>query len=137
MFKAIARVMFIAVLLVAFIGQSLAFSTAVPCETSNDFNYLSSNNKSANHNNTNIDINQASADVTNSKKIDTPENCCDIDCCDLSCLCITSVCSSCVFFTTEFNSLNVLVLTEKFYSKSPDQVKIITTLPYRPPIFIS
>ena len=124
MFKAVSRVLVIAVMLVAFVGQTLAFNASMSCETSVDS--LSPNfSELVKH--------------YDSKPIDTdsPEDCCGIECCAVDCSCIANACSSFVYFNTEVDSTKTVALSEVVYLQQFEQPKSISTLLYRPPIFTS
>ena len=135
MFKTVARVFFISVMLVAFIGQVLAFNTAMPCETSVDSHSFSNTNKLEKQND--AGLSHTSVEISSSINSDHSDDCCGIDCCDLDCICVTNACSSCVYFTIELDSLSAIELSEVAYIKLSDSPKTITTLLYRPPIFTS
>lgn len=135
MFKAVSRVLFISVILIAFIGQVLAFNTAIPCETSRDSHSFSNTNKSENR--TDTIISHTSIDIASSINTEHSDDCCGIDCCDLDCTCMANACSSCIYFTIELDSLSAVASSEVVYIKQSDSPKTITTLLYRPPIFTS
>lgn len=124
MFKAVSRVIFIAVTLIAFIGQAIAFNASVSCENSV---------KSISPNFSEI------IQPFDSNPIDTssPDDCCGIECCDLDCICIANACSSFIYFNTEIDSIKTAVLSEAVYSQKSEQPNAISTFLYRPPIFIS
>ncbi len=124
MLKAISRVLVMAVMLVAFIGQAMAFNTSMPCETLAE-SHDTSFNELANH--------------YDSNSIDTKsqEDCCGIECCDLACTCIANACSSFVYFNSDLNSTKLVALTEVVYKQQFTQPKSIPALLYRPPIFTS
>jgi hypothetical protein len=124
MFKAVSRVLVIALMLVAFVGQAIAFNTSMPCETSVDS--LSPNfSELVKH--------------YVSKPIDTDnrEDCCGIECCDVDCSCIANACSSLAYLNTEADSTKTAALSEVVYIQQFEQPKSISTLLYRPPIFTS
>ena len=123
MFKAVSRVLVIAVMLVAFVGQAIAFNTSMPCETSVDS--VSSNfSELVKHHD------------SNSIETDSPEDCCGIECCSADC-CIASACSSFVYFNTDLDSTKTAALSEVVFMQQSEQPKSISTLLYRPPIFTS
>ncbi|MFQ3196015.1 MAG: hypothetical protein ACI9N3_002857 [Colwellia sp.] len=124
MFKVASKVLVIAVMLVAFIGQTLAFNTSMSCETLVDSSSLGFSELLM-HNDSN------SIDSDNSK------DCCGIECCDVGCTCIANACSLFVYFNTEVESTKIVTLSEHFYKQQSAQPKSISTLLYRPPIFIS
>jgi hypothetical protein len=124
MFKAVSRVLAIAVILVAFVGQAIAFNTSMPCETSAD---------SLNPNVSELIKHYDSNPIDT----DSPEGCCGIECCSVDCNCIANACSSFVYFNTEVGSTKTAALSEVTYIQQSEQPKSIATLLYRPPIFTS
>lgn len=122
MVKAVLKMLFIAVMLVAFVGQATAFNTFISCETSAD--PLFSNVKEL-------------VKHSDSKTIDTSnsEDCCDIDCCDEGC-CIANTCSSFSYINTQaVDSLKTGTEIEAAYIQLFEQPQSISSLFYRPPIF--
>jgi hypothetical protein len=119
MFKAVSRVLTIAVMLFTFVGQTVAFNSSIPCETS--VTHLSAN----------------ASEHSASENTDNRVDCCGIECCDFDCTCVANACSSIVYFNTEFNSTRTVTLSNVVAMQQSDQPKPIATLLYRPPIFIS
>jgi hypothetical protein len=121
MFKAVSNVLVIAVMLVTFVGQAMAFNTAIPCEKSEN---------SLSH--------SFSEQVTHNylKQIDTDksEDCCGIECCSVGCTCIANACSSFVYVNTDVNPTNMAALSEAAYIQLLEQPNSPPTLLYRPPI---
>jgi hypothetical protein len=124
MFKAVSKVSVIAVMLVAFVGQAIAFDTSMSCENSGD------------------PLSPSFSELVkrfDSKPIDTDnqDDCCGIECCDVDCTCIANACSSLVYLNTEVDSTKTAALSEVVYMQQFEQPKSISTLLYRPPIFTS
>lgn len=124
MFNPVLRVLIIAVMLVGFVGQAIAFNTSMPCETSAVPLSPSINNL-------------IKRDDSNSLKIDSAEDCCGIECCDLNCNCIANGCSSFIYLSTEIDSTEIASFSEAGYMQQFEQPKSIASLRYRPPIFTS
>ncbi|MBA6231699.1 MULTISPECIES: hypothetical protein [unclassified Colwellia] len=123
MYKVFSKVLVIALMLVAFTGQAVAFNTAMPCETLVDS--LSPNiSEPVNYNDSNLLNNNSSKD------------CCGIECCNMDCTCIANACSSFVYFNTDVDATKTATLTDVAYIPQPKQPIYIGTLLYRPPIFI-
>ena len=123
MLKAESRVLIITMILVAFIGQAIAFNTSISCENSVD------------------SLSPHSSELVKHlglKAIDanSPEDCCGIECCDLGCTCVANACSSFVYFNSEVHSTKTAVLSDVVHMQPLEQPKSIATLLYRPPIFI-
>jgi hypothetical protein len=115
MFKAVSRVLGIAVILVAFVGQAITFNSFMSCETSVD--PLSSHSSEL-----------LKHYAPNPIEPDSPEDCCGIECCDLDCTCIANACSSFVYFNTEVDSTNTAALSEVVYVPQFEQPKSTSTL---------
>ncbi len=124
MFKAASRVLVIAVMLIAFIGQAIAFNSAMSCETLESS--FSSNLIEQ------VKYNESVTSATGSS-----EDCCGIKCCDLDCTCVANACSSFMNVSTEVEAIKATTLNEVAGLQRLEQPKIFSTLLYRPPIFIS
>ncbi len=122
--KIVSRVFIIAVMLVAFIGQALAFHTAMPCDTVEDSPLAHSTELVKHFDSTLIDT-------------ASPNDCCGIECCSTDCTCIVNACSSLVYLNTQATSINTVALCDIFYIQPLEQTNPITALLYRPPIVIS
>ena len=123
MVKAVSRVLLIAVMLVAFVGQAITFSTAMSCENSVDSLSPHLSELIKDH-----DVNATSTDTGN------PDDCCDIECSDVKCICIANACSFFAYVNTGVVSLKTASFSETVYIKQPEHPNAITTLLYRPPI---
>jgi hypothetical protein len=124
MFKAVLKGLVITLMLIAFVGQAIAFNPSVTCETS--VNLISPNfSERIKH------FDSSSIDT------DSSEDCCGIECCGVDCTCIANACSSLVDFNTEVDPTKTVALTEVVYIQQSEQPKSISTLLYRPPIFTS
>jgi len=124
MFKAVSKVLVITLMLIAFVGQAIAFNPSVTCETS--VNPISPNFSEL--------VKHYDSSAINT---DSSEDCCGIECCSIDCTCIANACSSLVHFNTEVDPTKTVALTEVVYMQQSDQPKSISTLLYRPPIFTS
>ncbi len=122
MLKVVSRVLIIAVMLISFVGQAIAFNTSMPCETSVDSSFPNFSELVKHYNSNLIDT-------------DSPEDCCGIDCCSVDCICIANACSSFVYFNTEVDATKAAALSEVAFMHQSEQPKSISTLLYRPPIF--
>ena len=124
MFKAMSRMLIIAMMLVAFIGQAIAFNTSISCETSVE--YLSPNvSELVKHSDSNL------------MDTDNQEDCCGIECCAVGCTCIVNACSSFVYFNIDVDSTKTTSSSDVIYKQQSEQPKSIATLLYRPPVFTS
>lgn len=124
MFKAGSNALIIALMFIAFVGQSMTFNSSISCEDS-ALPHQSTISEQANHNDsTQIDTNN-------------PEDCCGIECCDINCTCIFNACSSFVYFNTEISSTKTAVARKVIDVEQSKRLNAIATLRYRPPIFTS
>lgn len=140
MFKPISKVVVVMTMLVAFVGQALAYST-MACEMAGDMhqahNMHQSTDVSAGHDMMNHS--EHSSELTHemmdhsSMVHDTMsdmQNCCGIDC-----MCPANACSSTPFISERNLLTPVGISSEALVSKPVAQPSAIPTSLYRPPIF--
>ena len=138
MLKSVSRTLFIAVMLIAFIGQAVAFNSAMSCETSED----SFHTKAKAHTNINSsnETDNFSAQTQHKDSVllaeESSEDCCGIECCDVDCNCIANACSSFMYVETEASATKKYTLNQDACLQQADQPKAVASLLYRPPIFI-
>jgi len=132
--KALSTVFVIAAMLIAFLGQTMAFGSVISTEKHNEQSYLSSLG-------TQISINddisglvkEHKKNITNCAEID----CCSTDCCDVECVCAGTGCSSLMFLNNIMTANQLAIFNETISLPKTKQANSITSLPYRPPILIS
>jgi hypothetical protein len=122
MYKVFSKVLVIALMLVAFIGQAVTFNTAMPCETLADSFSL----------NISEPVKYTDSNLINNN---SPEDCCGIECCNMDCTCTANACSSFAYFNTDVDATKTATLSDVVYIPQPKQAKYMATLLYRPPIF--
>lgn len=128
MFKAASRVLLIALMLITFVGQAIAFNSAMSCQAA----------KSSPNANASVIVNeQVKHNKLELTAAGGSEDCCGIECCDLDCTCVANACSSFMYVETGSNTSQKLTLNEVACLQPADQPTAISTLLYRPPIFIS
>ena len=128
MIKSISRVLFTEFMLIAFVGQAIAFNSAMSCETSENATPVSA------HTNVSAQAQHKSSAASDSK---SSEDCCGIDCCDLDCNCIANACSSFMYVETEGYAAKNYSLNKAVWLPLANQPKNMTSLLYRPPILTS
>jgi len=142
MFKAVSRVLVIAMMLVAFVGQAITFNISVSCETSVAAPFSNVTERVKHYGASLIDPDSPTA-IDSPTDIDSPvdtnnsEDCCGIECCDLDCTCIANACSSFVYVNSDVNSTKTVASSDVAYVQQSEQPKSIATLLYRPPIITS
>lgn len=149
MVKVVSNVFVQIVMLVAFVGQVMAYNTVTPCESSlgapaslihtNIYNNIYTGN--FNDHNTNNDNNtgheSANQDDSASIKSSSSPDCCDDDCCDAYCICIANAYSSFAYFNADIISAKIAVLAEAPYKELSAQPNATANTLYRPPIIAS
>jgi hypothetical protein len=121
MFKAVSKGIIVAVICVAFIGQTMALSMATPCDTSLDVQHSSVSEQLKHKDPASIET-------------DISDHCCDVDCCDLDCICIANACSSIVYLPDFLGLTSTFILTDFVFRQPTEQPNAFASLRYRPPI---
>ena len=128
--KEVSKVIVFVVMLVTFIGQVMAASTAMPCELLPD--PLSSIE------NTQISTKNFSNAIINDRlQAENKEECCDIECCTISCLCTANGCSPFAYLNSCLGGANAVVFEEVVLLLPPEPTTSASSLLYRPPIITS
>jgi hypothetical protein len=122
MFKAVSKGIIVAVIFVAFIGQTLALSIATPCDTPVDAQHSSVSERMKHKDPASIDT-------------ELSAHCCDVDCCEVDCICIANACSFIVYLPAFLGLTSAFVLTDLVFRPPSEQASFFASLLYRPPIF--
>lgn len=124
MFTPLSKVLVVAAMLIAFVGQAFAY-TAMPCEMSGGAHHAE---MGMDHSSMNSHDGMAHGDMKVSTS--TSEECCDVEC-----ICPVNACTSVTFLNSNHGLSHVLGFTEALASQRSEQPKSIPTSLYRPPIF--
>ena len=124
MFKPLSKVLVVAAMLIAFVGQAFAY-TAMSCGMSEDSHQ---SHMTMDHSSMKSHEGMDHGDV----KVSTPSS---EDCCDVDCNCLANACTSVTFLNSINGSSKVPSFTEAVASQRSEQPKSISTSLYRPPIF--
>lgn len=116
MFKPLSKVLVVVAMLIAFVGQALAY-TAMPCEMSSG-SHESHMNMNMDHG----DMNKSSNGQSE-------------DCCDVECICPANACSSTTVLNSSIDSTDIQIFSESVAALQSKQPHSISTSLYRPPIF--
>lgn len=127
MFKSLANILVVITMLVAFFGQAMASSTALPCDTSLSIQTESLQSEIPTAINTTLNK-QSTFSVSSS------DDCCDIDCCALDCLCLASGCISFAYLNNGNIESKAIVFKEIIFIQPFQQTQAISSSLYRPPI---
>ena len=145
--KAFSQVFIVAVILITFIGQAMAFSSSASSERTSE-----SHNQNNHQNNLAADIavndnDRLANSVSTKKHNDYLTDCSDLDCCELDCctinvcendcVCAASGCLSLMFLNNGIADIGIKGFTETLTLTNPAQTQSISSNPYRPPIVLS
>lgn len=139
MFKGLLKVCLLSTMLIAFLGQSIAYSNNITCDgssethidevsTPNTDNFLGHNQVAPNL------VKPNKAQHTDSERA---IDCCDVECCDIDCVCFGNACSHYSYLQIDLATTNIIIINEALYWQTTEQQQSISALLYRPPIFIS
>jgi len=129
MIKSLSKVLVVAAMLIAFVGQSLAYSS-MSCEMSNESHQSHTIMDHSDMDHANMDHADMGHASMNHDSLDTQE-----DCCDTECICPTSACMSLSIVGSEPSTVFLVRLSEGVTLQPSNQTKSISTSLYRPPIF--
>ncbi|MGS2719808.1 hypothetical protein [Paraglaciecola aestuariivivens] len=125
MFKPFSHILLVVVMLVAFVGQALAYS-AMSCEMSVHANSESHAAKQMDHST----MDHAGMDHSNMMQNSSAEECCELDC-----VCPAQACSSVVVFTSNSGITSILPTSSLTISYLTFPLTAISSSLFRPPIF--
>jgi uncharacterized protein involved in copper resistance len=129
MIKSLSKVLVVAAMLIAFVGQALAYSS-MSCEISNESHQSHAAMDHSDMDHENMDHANMGHASMNHDSLDTQE-----DCCDTECICPTSACMSLSIVGSAPNTAFLVRLSEGVTLQPTNQTKSISTSLYRPPIF--
>jgi hypothetical protein len=132
MFKAVSKGIIVAVICVAFIGQTMALSMATPGDTAVDAQHSCVSEQTKHKDPASIDS-ELSALCFDKECCD--KECCDKECCDLDCICIANACSSIVYLPDFLGLTSTFLVTALIFRQPSEQANYLASLLYRPPIF--
>ena len=127
----------IAIMLISFVSQAMAFSSLLSGEKANeganDIHISTDNNIS-----TSSKINEHKDTLTACSDLD----CCATDCsainvCESDCVCAASGCLSLIYLSNLIANTDIKSFTETLALTNPTQNQSISSNPYRPPILLS
>ena len=114
--KIVTQWIIVLAVLVSFLGQVIAASASVPCESLADIHLSIADKETENHDDS---------------------ECCDNECCDVDCPCATGACSSAVYLSNEMPRDLLHAFGGHLFSKLLSRPISFISLVFRPPIFTS
>ncbi|TMO67771.1 hypothetical protein [Pseudoalteromonas aurantia] len=124
MFKPLSKTCIAIMMMVAFIGQAMAYHTSFSIEASSDVHIVTEHVEQPQH------IESADSDCQLT-------NCCDTNCCEIDCICPANACTSALYILNEPQMIGFMYVNGPIYSSINKQPISILSLPFRPPIFTS
>ncbi|MDU0352695.1 hypothetical protein RS130_01095 [Paraglaciecola aquimarina] len=125
MITPISRVLVVGAILIAFVGQVLAYS-AMSCEMSSSSHESHMNmGQAKTHHHEGMDHGEMN-------KINNGQT---EDCCDVDCVCPANACSSTIVLNSSVDLTDIQLLSEPVAELQSKQPYSISTSLYRPPIF--
>lgn len=123
MFKSLTSLPLLITLLVAFIGQAMAYHYAGNNVDSFIQDVAAHEQSGPEH-----------KGLSSSEDVD---DCCEIECCESDCICPANVCASMVYLDTDSLTSQILPLSEPMLLMLKKDTRSFSTRRYRPPIFAS
>jgi len=125
MFKPLSKVLVVVAMLIAFVGQALAY-TAMSCEMS-----LGSHESHMNMEHSKMSHHEGMDHGDMNKSSNGQSE----DCCDVECICPANACSSTTVLNSSIDSTDIQIFSESVAALQSKQPHSISTSLYRPPIF--
>ena len=126
MFKLLSQLLFMIIILVAFVGQITAYSLMA------SFDSISELQTSTQLQSSSTEHNEYSSAENTSE-----DDCCDVECCESECICPANACASMVYLDSNLPLSNLAVIGESLNLLSTQAALVIARSLYRPPIFTS
>lgn len=122
MLKPLPKLLLIITMLVAFMGQTMAYHFIALNEiTSEKQTNVQLSNFVENNDNSNASV----------------DDCCQVECCESECICPANVCTSSAYIDNRLSMSDIIFLSEPLLSLATKGTHFIATSLYRPPIFTS
>lgn len=139
MFKGLSKVFLLSAMLIAYLGQSIAFSNNITCDAPSETHVGEvSTLKSDNIFNQNlVTPNLVISNSVQHTNSESAIDCCDVECCDIDCVCFGNACSHFYYLQITLTTTNIIINNEALYWQKNEPKQSLSQLLYRPPIFIS
>jgi hypothetical protein len=139
MFKGLSKVFLLSAMLIAYLGQSIAYSNNITCDAPSDNQIDKVSNVKSDHF---FSQNLVSATLVKSNSAQHTDSeraidCCDVECCDIDCVCFGNACSHFSYLQITLATTNIVINNEALYWQKNEPKQSLSQLLYRPPIFIS
>jgi len=126
MSKSLSKLLFMILLLVAFVGQTMAYSIMASYGSISEF-----------QTSTQLQSSSTEHDEHSSAGSASDDDCCEVECCESECICPANACASMVYVDSYLPLSELAVITESLHLLSTQATFFIATSLFRPPIFTS
>jgi hypothetical protein len=126
MFKALSQLLFMIILLVAFVGQTMAYSLMASHDSISEL-----------QTSTQLQSSSTEHDEHSPAESSSENDCCDVECCESECICPANACASMVYLDSNLPISDLAVISEPLNLLSTQATLVIARSLYRPPIFTS
>ena len=123
MYKPLSQLLFMIILFVAFVGQTMAYASMVSYGSISELP-------------TSTQL-QSSSYEHSSTKSSSQDDCCDVECCENECICPANTCASMVYLHSNLPLSDLAVISESLNLLATEATFFTATSLYRPPIFTS
>ncbi|NMM40231.1 hypothetical protein [Pseudoalteromonas arctica] len=123
MFKSLSQLLFMIILLVAFVGQTMAYSLMTSYDSISELQ-------------TSTQLQPFSTEHSSAKSA-SEDDCCDVECCENECICPANACASMLYLYSNLPLSELVVISESLNLLSTQATFFTATSLYRPPIFTS
>jgi hypothetical protein len=126
MFKSLSQLLFMIILLVAFVGQAMAYSLMTSFDSISQLQ-------------TSIQLQSSITehDEHSSAESAAEDDCCNVECCESECICPENACASMVYLDSDLFVSELAFISESLNLLSTQATLVIARSLYRPPIFTS
>ena len=141
MLKSLFKLLLMIIMLVAFVGQTVAYQFVASYDESSAQHTASEKHTSSEH----TDIQQptpvnevdSANNGNNAHTSETDDDCCYVECCESECICPANACASFAYLDNSLPLSEPVVLSEPLLSLVTKGTRFIARSLFRPPIFTS
>jgi hypothetical protein len=126
MFNPLSKLLFMIILLVAFVGQTMAYSLMTSYDSISELKTRTQSQA----------VNTGHDEYMSAENT-SEDDCCDVECCESECICPANACGSMVYLHSNLLLSDSVVISESLNLLSTQAALVIKRSLYRPPIFTS
>jgi hypothetical protein len=126
MLNTLSKLLFMIILLVAFVGQTMAYSLMTSYDSISELKTRTQSQA----------VNTGHDEYMSAENT-SEDDCCDVECCESECICPANACGSMVYLHSNLLLSDSVVISESLNLLSTQAALVIKRSLYRPPIFTS